>query len=219
FCYTCRISFDSEEDYKWHISEFPHSHFSCISCPPSDAFLTHDQLQAHLEQNHASCSLCHLAFINREDVEKHEVRVHNKCLECGEFFSCYWDLLDHQVIHAEPSCDCVLCDREFTTDSAWVLHLERRQCPSGINRGNVNGWAKDCDQSEAYLGKQFSYKCPTCDWEFQTMGTLLEHVEGDECAEDLGDGERPLAMFLCFMRRGLINIVNQERIALRRSEN
>ncbi|KAH0521810.1 hypothetical protein TsFJ059_005747 [Trichoderma semiorbis] len=88
-----------------------------------------------------------------------------------------------------------------------------------MNRGNVNGWAKDCDQSEAYLGKQLNYKCPTCDWEFQTMGTLLEHVEGDECAEDLGDEERPLAMFLCFMRRGLINILNQERIALRRSEN
>ncbi|QYT06296.1 hypothetical protein H0G86_013154 [Trichoderma simmonsii] len=51
------------------------------------------------------------------------------------------------------------------------------------------------------------------------MGTLLEHVEGDECAEDLDDEERPLAMFLCFMRRGLINILNQERIALRRSEN
>ncbi len=51
------------------------------------------------------------------------------------------------------------------------------------------------------------------------MGTLLEHVEGDECAEDLDDKERPLAMFLCFMRRGLINILNQERIALRRSEH
>ncbi|UKZ58285.1 hypothetical protein TrVGV298_012153 [Trichoderma virens] len=182
-----------------HISDSPNHHV-CIHCQTLVDFVTEQQLDNHLEQVHNWCSSCDLVFEYWDDLEEHDVDEHNKCLECGNYFSSPSNLKNHKLTHAEKNVECFACYRKFVSKSAMMLHLEVGNCPSGVDRSDIDDYARQCRQWPQYIDHDDDYKCPTCGKWFHHMSGLLQHVESDCCDEDLESWWSPLAVFLRFLR-------------------
>ncbi|KAL7941319.1 hypothetical protein V8C42DRAFT_335401 [Trichoderma barbatum] len=134
------------------------------------------------------------------DLEEHDVDVHNKCLDCGGYFSSRSNLKYHKLTHAEKSIECFACYRTFVTKSAMMLHLEIGTCPSGLCWLDIDEYARECYQADEYCDQRDEYRCPTCGKRFQYMSGLLQHVESESCDENLKRWMSPLAIFLRFLR-------------------
>ena len=104
--------------------------------------------------------------------------------------------------HAAKDVECPGCCRMFVSESAMVLHLEAGTCDSGVDSDRVNEIACECYQSKKYTRNDdsgYDFECPTCSKPFTLMSGLLQHVESDNCDEEL-DRWQPLGKFLHFLR-------------------
>ena len=104
--------------------------------------------------------------------------------------------------HATKDVECAGCPRMFVSESAMVLHLEAGTCESGADRDRVDDIAFECYQSKKYTCKDNPdsyFECPTCSKPFIWMSGLLQHVESDNCDEEL-EWPQPLGKFLRFLR-------------------
>ncbi|KAL7931338.1 hypothetical protein V8C35DRAFT_310146 [Trichoderma chlorosporum] len=198
-CNRCKKFFRSREARKQHALDSSRHHV-CRHCHNSVDFATEERLNSHLEQVHNWCSSCDLLFDHPDDLEEHDVDEHNLCLDCGSYFSSPSNLKNHKLTHAERDVECFACYQKFVTEAAMVLHLEMGACPSGVDRSDIDYYAKECRQAAYYLNHDDKYMCPTCESRFSHMSGLLQHAESDYCEEDLKSWTSPLAVFLRFLK-------------------
>ena len=95
-------------------------------------------------------------------------------------------LSQHLVVHNEADNECLICDREFTTFSGMLIHLESGGCMGEasvkerfydyVENGNVrdvNFWLRD--DGEILL------ECQVCRKDFARVSGLFQHIESGSC--------------------------------------
>lgn len=101
--------------------------------------------------------------------------------------------------HAGSSC--FRCDRQFSTTSGMMSHLESGSCPDGPNVHEFYstvakhyGWVKFIDNADRYNmlnGTPWSsyspFFCPCCRRVFSKLASLISHMEVSNCAQAYTD--------------------------------
>ena len=94
------------------------------------------------------------------------------------------NILQHRRVHHPRVFGCYGCEREFSSISGMMIHLEAGTCDSGVGVEEVNDWVFS-HENEVIKDRYdyYKYRCPTCDVVFRFLSGLLQHVESQACAE------------------------------------
>jgi hypothetical protein len=82
-----------------------------------------------------------------------------------------------------------------------LLHLETGTCTSNVDQSYVTQAGRSCYRAFYYrsVTPGYEFQCPTCETPFSLMSGLFQHVESDNCEENLDD-DTPLRVFLDQLR-------------------
>lgn len=91
YCQRCRKPLRSLQAQKQHIIDSP-QHNVCVRCPQQPDFHSEVELNEHLESKHYLCVPCDRQFGGADQLDQHDVAVHNKCKECPRYLKSASDL-------------------------------------------------------------------------------------------------------------------------------
>lgn len=187
YCSDCDISFESQSAFKIHLETEVHaSEFKCCDC--NIFFGDIHALNAHMASR-----------AHRKPLPKKLLREINftitghVCNQCQRKFASSDSLQQHrESVKHKPlsSLRCPLakkCHKKFKSPSALLHHLESGDCPSGMNRDEINRLVQSYDHDNAIhsssalaplklsapsassLSSALSTRIPTPDSEFSEM--------------------------------------------------
>lgn len=158
-CGDCAANFTTKEDLRRHMVSTAHCYCKiCDRVFGSDKALKSHTRALHLHASEFRCCDCDRGFVNELALEQHlRDKVHHieraekppfTCPKCERAFKTRSALNQHKASLAHKpisNLKCLAgkmgesgCQREFTSPSAMIQHLESGACPSRLNRQKLN---------------------------------------------------------------------------------
>ncbi|KAJ0418426.1 hypothetical protein BJY00DRAFT_302818 [Aspergillus carlsbadensis] len=111
-----------------------------------------------------------LYYNSFKNLQEHDVTQHHLCIKYGNYFANKNNL------------------------QMWILiHLESGNCVSECTEEEIDDIARQCYQSGKYINTgledgEWSYRCPSCDYEFVELSALYQHAEDVQLCSSLLTG-------------------------------
>ena len=192
-CEVCECDFRTICELEKH-KQMKHGkdEFSCAYCQLqfSSNKSLNSHLQSHIEKNF-ECRQCEKVVKAPDELEKHMLEHENgkdfKCNVCTKKFSSQDLLNEHIKTHAMSNKKCQSCEKEFKTQVHLDNHMAEfhKESPQKFTK-QYN--CKDCSfqadnwsslkrhiQILKHNPSDFSEKCYTCQAEFTSYWTLMNH--------------------------------------------
>ncbi|KAG5820148.1 hypothetical protein H9Q74_000702 [Fusarium xylarioides] len=132
------------------------------------------------------CSECRKSFQSSAEKERHNSKWHYTqiCFACDDGFPDKKAYQQHRKTHEYPTIPCPgCCEKQFTSYSKMMEHLENGTCKSGCTPRLVESVvATHCEGLHPSSSLNINLRCPTCKKKYARMSPLFRHLENRSCA-------------------------------------